>query len=136
MNLRKLLLLVAVALNVILIGVMTFVWIQSNKIFSTQLNRIETYQRVRVIMDTMERDLANTQLTTDMEFFTDNDQDGFYSPTDTLMPASKGGLAFRAPNDEIDPLLGRQEFNLPPGDVLNQPTFVRAPTCEPASTIA
>ena len=122
-------LLVAVALSVILIGVMTFVWIQSNKIFSTQLNRIETYQRVRVIMDTMERDLANTQLTTDMEFFTDGDQDGFYDPAaDTLMPASKGGLDFRAPNDEIDPLLGKPEFNLGAGDVLNGPTFVRAPT--------
>lgn len=122
-------LLVAVSLSVILIGVMTFVWIQSNKIFSTQLNRIETYQRVRVIMDTMERDLANTQLTTDMEFFTDNDQDGFYdAAADTLMPASKGGLDFRAPNDEIDPLLGKPEFNLGAGDVLNGPDFVRAPT--------
>ncbi|MBL4848261.1 MAG: hypothetical protein JKY65_22310 [Planctomycetes bacterium] len=126
-------LLVAVALSVILIGVMTFVWIQSNKIFSTQLNRIETYQRVRVIMDTLERDLANTQLTSDMEFYTDTDQDGFYKDpsnggVDLAMPASKGGGNFRDPNDETDPLLGQSEFGLDGGDDLNQPLFTRAPT--------
>lgn len=122
-------LLVAVTLSVILIGVMTFVWVQSNKIFSTQLNRIETYQRVRVIMDTMERDLANTQLTSDMEFFLDQNQDGFYDQAvDQVMPASKGGGDFRAPNDETDPLLGQPEFALGASDVLNGPDFVRAPT--------
>lgn len=126
-------LLVAVTLSVILIGVMTFVWIQSNKIFSTQLNRIETYQRVRVIMDTMERDLANTQLTTNMEFYTDVDQNGFYEGAATGGPdlpfAGAAGGDFRAPNDPIDPLnAGGQEFAVDATDLLNGPDFVRSPT--------
>lgn len=125
-------LLVAVTLSVILIGVMTFVWIQSNKIFSTQLNRIETYQRVRVIMDTMERDLANTQLTTNMEFYTDVDQNGFFegapSGPDTPFLAASGGGDFRDPNDPIDPLNGQDEFAVDAANILNGPDFIRSPT--------
>ncbi|HBP21419.1 MAG TPA: hypothetical protein DEA08_26980 [Planctomycetes bacterium] len=140
-------LLVAVALSVILVGVMTFVWVQSNEIFSTQLNRIETYQRVRNILDTIERDLANTQLTTDMEFFNDEDGNGFFdtstTPPDTVRVSPGGGTGggaaggdMRAPVDPQDPLfrLGQPEFAVGPdplapngADELNQADYQRAP---------
>ena len=140
-------LLVAVALSVILIGVMTFVWIQSNNIFSTQLNRIETYQRVRNILDTIERDLANTQLTTDMEFFEDKDGNGFFDPSapipadrdaPLLSPGGSSGTGaggfMRDPVDRQDPLwrMGTAgspapEFGVEPTDELNTGIYQRAP---------
>ncbi|MGE0710577.1 MAG: PilW family protein [Planctomycetota bacterium] len=130
-------LLVAVALSVILIGVMTFVWIQSNEIFTTQLNRIETYQRVRNILDTIERDLANTQLTGDMEFFTDTDGNAFFDDTtanpDVRQPSVWGKPGFRDPGFPQDPLvrLGQPEFAVTGADdelSLNSGAFIRAPT--------
>jgi hypothetical protein len=129
-------LLVAVALSVILIGVMTFVWTQSNEIFTTQLNRIETYQRVRNILDTIERDLANTQLTGDMEFFDDVDGNGFYEAgTDTQLGSVWGAPAvgMRDPGQPQDPLvrLGATEFAITGVDdvlSLNTNAYIRAPT--------
>ncbi len=101
-------LLVAVALGMILIGVITFVWIQSNRIFTTTIHRLETYQRLRTVMDTMERDLANTARTIDMEFFVDHVPpgqtvgNGFYDAEDSELQV--GTEHFRTPRDPSDPL--------------------------------
>jgi len=115
-------LLVAVGLGVILISVITFVWLQSNRIFTTTLHRLEAYQRLRTVLDIMERDLANTNRTVDMEFYIDKNGNGHYDgggppdeepligPVATGSPAevfpSSGGYdgAFRAPSDPNDPV--------------------------------
>ena len=56
---------VRLSVAAILLGVVVFVWIQSNKIFTVTVNRLETYQRLRNVLDVMERDLANTKRTVD-----------------------------------------------------------------------
>lgn len=126
-------LLVAVALGMILIGVVTFVWIQSNKIFTTTVHRLDTYQRLRTVLDMMERDLANTTRTMDMEFFVDHvppgaeEGNGYYDDADELLTV--GGKVFREPRDPTDPLVkaGESEFGLPGFPPPDQP-FLFAPT--------
>jgi hypothetical protein len=115
-------LLVAMALGTILIGVVAFVWLQAQRIFSTSINRLETYQRLRTILDVMERDLANTTRSVDMEFFVDSDPDGPGGPKepnghyevgdDQIMQVD--GKDFRQPRDPQDPLLiaGEEEFGI------------------------
>lgn len=111
-------LLVAVALGVILVGVISFVWMQSNRIFTSTVNRLETYQRLRVLLDTVERDLANTARTTEMEWYDDVDDNGFWTTNDRLYthggtagnPNTAVAPAFRAPADTADPLSGAPEF--------------------------
>ncbi len=124
-------LMVAMALGAILIGVITFVWMQSNRLFSTTINRLETYQRLRTVLDVMKRDLANTNRTVDMEFYVDSDDpvsgrpNGHYNatrlsggiaqPADTVrtVPAT-GSENFRTPRDaDSDPLFGKPEFGNP-----------------------
>ncbi|RMG11450.1 MAG: hypothetical protein D6731_15635 [Planctomycetota bacterium] len=116
-------LLVAIALGVILIGVVTFVWLQATKLFTTTVNKLETYQRLRTVLDVVERDLANTNRTVDMEFYVDSDPDGpgpanplrpngHYDPGDTLYQI--GAEDFRKPRDATDPLLSvGTEFGMP-----------------------
>lgn len=103
-------LLIAVALGVILVGVISFVWMQSNRIFSSTVNRLETYQRLRVLLDTVERDLANTARTTEMEWYQDTDDNGFWNSGDLLVTHQPAGTAaapaYRTPKDtSFDPLL-------------------------------
>jgi type II secretory pathway pseudopilin PulG len=130
-------LLVAVALSVMLVGVLTFVWMRASDIFTTQSNRIETYRRLINIMDTIERDLANTQLTGEMEFFQDVDSNGFFSSSvdnQLASPWSPSAPNFRQAGAPGDPLLRpvpQPEFALTPAeDVLdlNGSGYIRAPT--------
>lgn len=124
-------LMVAVGLGSILIGVITFVWMQSNKIFTSTLNRMEAYQRLRIVLDVMERDLANTNRTVDMEFFDDVNKSGHFDDgtTDQLLPA--GAPGYRAPSDPEDPLkiASKPEFedadawNAASGNINNHPFF-------------
>ena len=110
-------LLVATALGSILIGIVTFVWMQSNKIFTVTINRLETYQRLRTVLDVVERDLANTNRTADMEFYVPGPgaNDGHYDPGTGDTPLMVDGQSFRVPNDPRDPLFGTPEgeFGLP-----------------------
>lgn len=103
-------LMVAVGLGSILIGVITFVWLQSNKIFTATLHRMEAYQRLRIVLDSMERDLANTNRSVDMEFFNDANNSGHHDTGETLLGGAAPG--YRAPVDPSDPLLlqGKPEF--------------------------
>lgn len=112
-------LMVAVGLGSILIGVITFVWMQSNKIFTSTLNRMEAYQRLRIVLDVMERDLANTNRTVDMEFFTDANASGHFDDgtSDALMGG--GAPGFRAPIDNADPLRIASKPEFEDGDAWN-----------------
>lgn len=114
-------LLVAIALGTILIGVITFIWMQSTRIFSSTVNNLEAYQRLRTVLDLIERDLANTNRTINMEFFRDdNPVNGNRDAAESLLahsargagPASAGAPAtsIRAPYQPLDPLLGQPEF--------------------------
>lgn len=114
-------LMVALSLGVILIGVVTFVWMQSNKIFTTTVNKLEIYQRLRTVLDVMERDLANTNRTVDMELYLDVDPDlggplksnGHYDESDTVLASpTVTGRDFRAPQDPGDPLNNKDEFGV------------------------
>lgn len=102
-------LMVAVALGMILVGVITFVWMQSNRIFTTTIHRLETYQRLRTVLDGMERDLANTNRTVNMEFFVDSQLDGedhgngYYDDADASLKV--GGVHYRVPRDPDDPIV-------------------------------
>ncbi len=108
-------LLVAVTLGMILIGVVTFVWLQSNKIFTTTVHRLETYQRLRTVMDTIERDLANTARTVNMEFFVDHKPagkdvgNGYFDDEDAEFTVGPAKVHFRTPLAENDPLAERDE---------------------------
>lgn len=111
-------LLVAIALGTILIGVVTFVWMQSNRIFSSTVNNLEAYQRLRTVLDIIERDLANTNRSIDMEFFQDQNANGHRDPGEQLLraggpnagPAPAPSPGYRAPTDPIDPVNGKPEF--------------------------
>ncbi|MCO5172373.1 MAG: prepilin-type N-terminal cleavage/methylation domain-containing protein [Planctomycetes bacterium] len=113
-------LLVAVALGTILIGVITFVWVQSTRIFSSTVNNLEGYQRLRSVLDLIERDLANTTRTIHMEFYSDTNGNGHWDTGEPLLasgppgagPVAAGGPAnsFRRPADPLDPLFGQTEF--------------------------
>ncbi|MCA8921708.1 MAG: prepilin-type N-terminal cleavage/methylation domain-containing protein [Planctomycetes bacterium] len=115
-------LLVAVTLGVILVGVVTFVWLRSSELFNSTLHRLEAYQRMRAMLDTIERDLANTNRTTDMEFFVDADPDGagpllangHRDDGEPRLNADDGG-ALHATYDPNDPVQieGFQEFIVP-----------------------
>ena len=136
-------LLVATALGVLLIGIIVFVWMQSNRIFSATVLRLETYQRLRTVLDTMERDLANTSRTFDLEFYEDapvgpDGGNGHYDLADSVVEVTDPGTGalqhFRVPRDELDPLRGGEEFGLPgfPGDVryIFAPTILSPPPYE------
>lgn len=115
-------LLVSIALGTLLIGIVTFVWMQSNRIFSGTVNNLEAYQRLRALLDLIERDLANTNRASNMEFYVDEDptKNGRRDPTEQLLthsPAGSGAVAaggpgdsIRVPVDPIDPLFGKTEF--------------------------
>lgn len=125
-------LMVAIALSMILVGVVTFVWLQSNRIFTVTVNRVETYQRLRTVLDVIERDLANTSRTTDMEFYVDNDDpgNGHYDSAedgggDELFEVPGGG-SFRVPYDPQDPLYEQNEFGLEDFDTVAP--YLYAPT--------
>jgi hypothetical protein len=59
---------VAVALGAILVGVITFVWIQSNRIYVETIERLDIYESMRTVLDVVERDLGNAQPTASLEF--------------------------------------------------------------------
>lgn len=115
-------LLVAIALGTILIGLVTFIWMQSTRIFSSTVNNLESYQRLRGVLDLVERDLANTNRTIDMEFYDDINPNGHRdeSPAEPLLAhsaagggavaAGSPGASFRRPVDPLDPLFGQPEF--------------------------
>ncbi|MDF1662803.1 MAG: prepilin-type N-terminal cleavage/methylation domain-containing protein [Planctomycetota bacterium] len=69
-------LLVAMALGVILTGAIVFIFVQSQKIFTEMDAKVSVYNYARTAFDTVERDLANTAKTADMEFFQDSESDG------------------------------------------------------------
>ncbi|MEZ6183952.1 MAG: prepilin-type N-terminal cleavage/methylation domain-containing protein [Planctomycetota bacterium] len=115
-------LLVAVTLGVILVGVVTFVWLRSSELFNSTLHRLEAYQRMRAMLDTIERDLANTNRTTDMEFFVDSDPDGGgpllpngHRDTGEARLNGDDGQPLHATYDPNDPVQieGLQEFIVP-----------------------
>lgn len=113
-------LLVAVALGAILIGTITFIWLQSSRIFNTTVNTLESYQRLRTVLDILERDLANANKTVDMEPFQDNNGNGHYDAGDQLrmsgpasgVPLAAAAPAYRNPVDPNDPVVkaGEPEF--------------------------
>jgi prepilin-type N-terminal cleavage/methylation domain-containing protein len=109
-------LLVSIALGTLLIGIVTFVWMQSNRIFSSTVNNLEAYQRLRAVLDLIERDLANTNRAVNMEFYVDNNPaNGRRDDAEQLLshsPPGSGPLAagspansIRVPVDPIDPLV-------------------------------
>lgn len=117
-------LLVAIALGTILIGVVVFVWMQSTKIFSSTVNNLESYQRLRTVLDLIERDLANTNRTIDMELYLDANANGHFDAlTENLLKhvepgvgpvaAASPGASFRQPMHPNDPLFlaNKPEFN-------------------------
>ena len=130
-------LLIAVALGVILVGVISFVWMQSNRIFTSTVNRLETYQRLRVLLDTVERDLANTARTVEMEWYDDTDDNGFWNSGDQLVthggapfnPATANAPAYRTPLDASDPLVIMGDTNEFAADIatFNSFTYFFAP---------
>lgn len=69
-------LMVAMALGVILTGAIVFIFVQSQKIFTEMDAKVSVYNYARTAFDTVERDLANTAKTADMEFFQDSESDG------------------------------------------------------------
>lgn len=69
-------LMVAMALGVILTGAIVFIFVQSQKIFTEMDAKVSVYNYARTAFDTVERDLANTAKTADMEFFQDSDSEG------------------------------------------------------------
>lgn len=69
-------LLVAMALGVILTGAIVFIFVQSQKIFTEMDAKVSVYNYARTAFDTVERDLANTAKTADMEFYQDSESDG------------------------------------------------------------
>lgn len=114
-------LLVAIALGTILIGVVVFVWMQSTRIFSSTVNNLESYQRLRTVLDLIERDLANTNRTIDMEPYLDTNGNGHFDagvenllkhvdPAVGPQAASSAATSFRQPTHPNDPLLGKPEF--------------------------
>ncbi len=116
-------LLVAIALGTILIGLVTFIWMQSTRIFSSTVNNLESYQRLRGVLDIVERDLANTNRTIDMEFFVDSNPNGHRDSIPSAEPllthgsagggavaAGSAGASFRKPVDPLDPLFDQPEF--------------------------
>lgn len=104
-------LLVAIVLSAMLIGVITFVWLQSNRIFMTTMNNVEAYQRLRTVLDMFERDLSNMNRTVEMDYFTDTNANGRYDEG-VDGPALIAGANYRAPRDPADPLVraGLPEF--------------------------
>lgn len=108
-------LLIAVSLGTLLIGIITFVWVQSSRIVTDTIDRIDAYENLRSVLDVVERDLANTSRTIDMEFFEDKgDKNGRFDPGEELKVA---GTHFRTPRDKRDPLAGppvQPEFADPP----------------------
>lgn len=114
-------LLVAMALGTILIGLVTFIWMQATRIFSSTVNNLEAYQRLRTVLDLIERDLANTNRTINMEFFRDdNPVNGSRDAAESLLahsargsgPATAGApsTSIRVPFEDLDPLKGQSEF--------------------------
>lgn len=110
-------LLVSVALGTILIGIITFIWLQSTKIFSSTVNNLESYQRLRTAMDQFERDIANCERTIDMEFFKDlgNKNGHFDAATEKVLGhmgamggegngATSGATSIRELVDSNDPV--------------------------------
>lgn len=71
-------LLVSLALGVILIAIMVFVWDTSQRIVADTTDKVEIYQRLRSILDIFERDIANVVRTHDMEFFVDKSGNRHY----------------------------------------------------------
>ena len=69
-------LMVAMTLGVILTGAIVFIFVQSQKIFTEMDAKVSVYNYARTAFDIVERDLANTAKTSDMEFFQDSDSDG------------------------------------------------------------
>lgn len=64
-------LLVGLSLGVLLLGIMVYVWTTSQRIVTETTDRLVVYQRLRQVIDQIERDVANIVRTTDMEFFDD-----------------------------------------------------------------
>lgn len=131
-------LMVSLALGAILIGVIVFVWTTSQKIVSRTTDKIVIYQNIRNILDTMEKDISNVVRTSDVEFFTDVNGNGFYDQS-TTSPEEYGPLRarvgsspdalFLAPNsvDAADPkpTAGANDSSKPDtgGDLNSVPYF-------------
>jgi type II secretory pathway pseudopilin PulG len=64
-------LMVAMSLGVILTGAIVFIFVQSQKIFTEMDAKVSVYNYARTAFDVVERDIANTAKTADMEFFQD-----------------------------------------------------------------
>ncbi len=107
-------LMIALALTIILIGTMVFIFQGSSAIIVRTQRRIEAFQNVRRLIDLMEEDIGNAVKTVDMEFFADDPAQpspGHFDAGEEL----SGADSLRNNNDVF-------------GGVLSaQPTYFKAP---------
>jgi prepilin-type N-terminal cleavage/methylation domain-containing protein len=82
-------LMVAMALGVVLIGIMVSVWTTSQKIMSRTTDNIAIFQNLRTVLDTIEKDVSNVVRTTDMEFFDDKNGNSHYDLIPTIADAEE-----------------------------------------------
>jgi hypothetical protein len=97
-------LLVGLALGMILIGIVVFVWLQAGEIFNTTVSKIEAHVRLRIALDAFERDASNMDRTTEMDFFDDADGDGHKDPGEGRVTVGGQDLWRPAHPDLGDPL--------------------------------
>ncbi|MBI4575388.1 MAG: prepilin-type N-terminal cleavage/methylation domain-containing protein [Planctomycetes bacterium] len=84
-------LLVSVALMVILIGSVTFVFVQAQNIYSQTGSNIQVDLNARTVMDIMARDLSNVVKSHEMEFYEDTDSSGHFDNADTRLAGQSMG---------------------------------------------
>lgn len=99
-------LMIALALGAILVAVVATIWTQTSRIYTGTLERLEIYKGMRVALDVVERDLANSSRTVNMEFWNDANGNGRYDPGEEL-------AKLRDPYDPLDPVFQntpREEF--------------------------
>jgi type II secretory pathway pseudopilin PulG len=77
-------LMVAMALMTVLTGTIVFIFTQAQNIFQQVDAKVQVYQYARGAFDQMERDLANVQVTCDMDFFQDLNKDGHFEDGEQL----------------------------------------------------
>jgi prepilin-type N-terminal cleavage/methylation domain-containing protein len=127
-------LLVAVSLGTILIGIITVVWVQSSRIVTETVERLEVYQNLRQVLDSVERDLANATRSVDMEFFQDANANGRFDGDSEKFKADDGKY-FRDPRDGLPKEFADDKLNdipyfyapvisSPPPYVYNRPNGV------------
>jgi hypothetical protein len=103
-------LLVSIALMLILTGTVVYIFINAQNIYIATDAKVQVYQNARYTLDFMERDIANTVKSADMEFFFDigDHGKGHFGPNPSERFASQFGeydyaATFRQPREYTGP---------------------------------